>query len=744
MAGKKPRTDRKDSWTVINEAFDPRVDWDREILKVLSHYRKNPKKLSLFKGLVMEFGGRPLREILPKVRPVDYQRDFGEARCICGEKLTAKLFRMDISGNSGKDGVEHHIHGRIKSKELISHMGHGSRTEFLVGSKCYEFLTELLSKMGEGYLKRISDVEKSRETKKKGLEGMLLNMPLSLREELAKEGIEWENVGRGLLIGTSKSTIQGLLYDLDPGKRNSFANWFREGIRNMSITHGEIIKMYHKMEDAPFTLSNSDLANLATYSYEFRRFDTRAVIGIEKDDLLYLNSLKDDDELVKTVGKPNIDKHYVRPATKFRKREGLEKTTIREKIGQSHMTFLEALGIKLHFPELESMREKANRQTSDKYGIGIGWNYIIKEIKPVFESDKTALHDEYMKFGEIVKEHVLTKEEYFIAKDFFERANIGEKTERENYLRMMSIRQFREIAPKITCMGRKIRMARKEYERSGNEWTWRDLIKQDYALKEDFNVPERTMEILAEQNIYGIRNKNLIRFQRDHGNMIKNAYDNGLIAKKYISDLKGENAFKRYSKLLEKEKVEEMDEKTSMNLEKIKKHVSSGIINYIGNDNAMDSSQRFISEKGRTRVGMLSTSIDVLMSMGKSDISKVDEIIKERNELKSKGEVLYIDKGSYNFVCFDDVSLERAKWDSKNFSFYRPDYVKMYLERLNNAVEMNGSFIEGLKEIENKHAILGLPGSYINQFDWKAKGKKIFASKGLIYAVNRLDDLYHR
>ena len=408
MANKKARTDpRTDPWGIIYKTIDFSEKWGKNAWSLIDYYKKSRQtsKLSLLKGLVIEFSGRPLKEIL-NVEPIDFQRKV-KSKCVCGANLADKLYRLRIKESVRKNGLEHQVYAKIKSKKLLSNIEKKSKTEFIVGKECYSFLPEMLSEFGYSELKEISNIKKSRKKKKKALES-LPDMPFEIKKEIENYGFDVKTIKKiNELSKNSEFSIQKLLYELDPGKKKSFANWFKEGIRHGNIKNEGIIKLYQKLEEVPYLVSNKELAELATYYYEFRRFETDAVIGIEKDDLFYLSNLNDNDELIKKFGKFNINKHYTRPATKFRKREGLEKITIKEKLEQSHITFLEALGIKLHFPKLERIRKKANKMTSDKYGIKRSWNYILEEIKPIFEIEKSDLHEEYQKFGKIVKEHVL-------------------------------------------------------------------------------------------------------------------------------------------------------------------------------------------------------------------------------------------------------------------------------------------------------------------------------------------------
>lgn len=738
----KWKIDSRSNWAVIYKSLNPvENEWDRRAWKTLGGYRKTHQssKLSLLKGLVIEFGGRPLREIL-NVEPIDYQRRV-HTKCVCGANLSDRLYRMRIRENSGKEGIEHHVHGKIKAGELLSQMGRSSKTEFVVGKDCYAFLPEMLSELGYETLMEVCDVKRSRNGRKKDLEN-IIEIPTELKTEFNELGIDAKSVRRmGMIAGRTGMTMQGLLYELDPGRKNSFANWFRERIKNGVLGNDEIVGIYEKLEDAPYLVSKNELAKLATYSYEFRRFDSDALIGIEKDDLLYLNGLNGDDEFVKEFGKPNIDKHYVRPATKFRSRNVVENVTIRQKMEQSHITFLEALGVKLHFPKLEKIRKIANRKTSDKYGIGIEWNYLLKEIKPLFEKEKRGLHEEYLKFGEIVRDHVLTKNEYFAVKDFLERGSLGSKTERENYLRMFSIGKFREIAPRITAIGRKLRMARREYERSNNEWAWRDLIKQDYVLREDFGESQKTIEMLSDGKIFGIRNKNLLKFQQIHGNLIGNMYENGLIAKKYISDLKGENAFSRYAKLLEKEGVGEMDRGLSERIENISNYVHTGLICVDGHNYLNDISRKFIAKNGEWRVKMDCMGVESLIKSSGLDISRSDEIMREINQLNSIGPAYYLSEGNQVFVSTNAINPEN-KSRTGIFSAYNFPMVRENLHNLKNSVEVGRDFARKIIEIDEASAILGVKTSYIQLLgDKELRGKKIFAEKSF---ANRVEELYGR
>ena len=147
---------------------------------------------------------------------------------------------MKIKGNSGKEGIEHHIHGKIRSGELVSQIERASKAEFVIGKDCYAFLPEMLSELGYGYLREVCDVKRARSGKKKNLEDMA-SMPPGLRDELLRAELDPKMLGRiGKMLGRSGLSAHGLLHEMDPGKKNSFANWFREGIKTGSIINDKI------------------------------------------------------------------------------------------------------------------------------------------------------------------------------------------------------------------------------------------------------------------------------------------------------------------------------------------------------------------------------------------------------------------------------------------------------------------------------------------------------------------------
>jgi hypothetical protein len=295
------------------------------------------------------------------------------------------------------------------------------------------------------------------------------------------------------------------------------------------------------------------------------------------------------------------------------------------------------------------------------------------------------------------------------------------------------------MAPKITAMGRKIRMARKEYDRSKNEWAWRDLMKQDYMLREDFiekseklgiKNPESLIGMLSDGKILGIKNKNLMKFQKDHGSMMGSMHENGLMAKKYLSGLKGESALSRYSRLLEKEGVDEIDESLSEKINTIYKCLDSGIVFFHGENLLDNKSRKFISENGRNYAHKVYFNLKGVMNLAHLDVSRADEITRDINQLKSYGDSLYIARGKNNFFSLDSISPgHKVRYGF--FSAHNHEDVKEGIDNLSSSVEVGKDFLRKLSEINEANKIIGIKKSNVDYLNENFGKKRIFADKYL-------------
>jgi hypothetical protein len=691
---------------------------------IRKYVKRDKKKLGLMESLVVNIDGKSLSEIL-NVEPFDYQTDVEGVQCLCSEDLSREVYVMEIEGRAAKGGKESQMHAKIRNKVPLSKIDRKSHGLFFLGSTCYRRFDKILSDFD------IEDTESKKRKQREEKEEELKETDIEISKELQKR-LEQLNINpeefkklKYYLEDVADLDDVNVLYQLDPGKNRSFGNWFREGIKQGKIENEKIIKVFEKLRKAPKSLTTEDLGALVTYSYEYRRFDTKAVIGGIRDDLFYLDSLKDNDELIKEYGRPNLDKHYVRPATRFRERKGLENVTIREKLGDpskpNKMSFLEGLGILLHFPKMEEIRIQANRDLANKYGVGRSWDYILKEIKPVFEEVKKELAEEYKKYGEIVKEHVLTDDEYKTCKRFFEKSRMGRKrTERENYLRMHNLEEFRKIAPVIVAVGRKLRYARRLYDRTGDEELKDNALKQEYILKEDFKERFEELTGIKDEadividklvNSKFVKNGNFRKFQARYGEDLSEMYKNGLIAKRHLikTGKSKECAIQRqYINLI---RIRETNEETNEKLEKMIKWVKLPFVEYKGPK--IEAAKYIPGESVRT-VGKIYSDFFKLFKKIKLDESNPKRFEENKAILASKGRILYLDEGEHaalvNEIIYDAKNMKEESSPSFLLSSRKLEYhIAVYnvkgiedaVKKIRAGVKADKRFLTKLNILEN-------------------------------------------
>ncbi|MBU2522963.1 MAG: hypothetical protein KKE23_01580 [Nanoarchaeota archaeon] len=756
---KRKRRTKEQIIEALELQLDLRTERGKKALEKFQYYASiNSPYLGLIDDLLSISAGRAFIEFLDSADIRDYITGANippGTRCICGSLLREELMVMGSKGSGRKQGVEGQIYWKIRNKTPMSALGKTTNTPFPLGSKHYAQWEDLLSDLG---------LMKGHKTKKKALRVLpkLLKreserMSPNLSARLKDKGLDPNQIIalRNSLIDAADLSDEALLYSLDAGKKNSYGNWFKENIKDGTIIDPEIIRISKKAEVAPQLLTSEERAARTVYYYEHRLFGSNAVIYGLKKDLEHLANLPEEDPFIEKFGRPNLNRHFVRPGTEFRKRKDVKNCTVAELMNLSHLTFIEGIGlkgeVKQAYHDMDELRMQANRDTSHKYGLGRTWDYLLKELKPVFLKMKGELHKEYEKEGKIYKEHVFTQNEYSLLKTFYKRSGIGKGSKRENYLRRFSIGSFREVAPKIITMGRKMKFAKEMMEqKKGDEWLEQNPIKQDYMLKEEFlekslklgiKDPEKLIEVLSDDKILGIKNKNLKKFQESHGKMMKNMYENGLIAKKYISDLKKENALSRYSKLLEKEGVVEIDEELSRKMKKIDDHIKSGLIYLNGQNPLENASRKFISKDGKWSANRLYHHLEGLIRTAGIDISKAEEIRGKISELRKFGESYYITGGQKGFGFF---STEAIDPEYKNryglFSAHYMPAISRNLKDLKSAVEVGLNFTEKLKEITEASKMLGIKGCHVGGCLNKEnlKGKRIFVERGFKEKVENL------
>jgi len=717
---------------LLRSRIDLRTDWGRQAWTTIQKYaeRGATAKLSLLKSLVTYFEGRPLVDVL-NVEPVDYRTDVKD-RCACGRELSKELYRMRVKGHVRKGAVETEILQKIKDKKPFKK----SISEFILGSECYDHLPDLLSDFGFDELKRRTKI--ARRKGKKELEE-ILNAEFSdeLKNRLSQVGINPEDLAKlGSLVkelSFDNSTEAALLYDLDPGKRNSLACWFDEGIKNKTITDPEIIEIYNKAIKVPHLLKQGDLGLLMTYQYDFRKHNTDAVIGGVKKDLFYLASLPLDHNIIKKFRKINLDKRYVRPATKFISREGLEEKTVREKLNESHLTFVEALGIYNHFKNIEDIRYQCNKDTAQKYGVGRTWDYLLEKIIPVFIETKKKFAEDFKKFGEVVRESVLTRDDYRTIKAFLKRSEIGTGSARENYLKRFSIGSFKEVAPKIVAVGRKIKIAEGLYENGAKDYS---TLKKEFLLKEDLEKDlekktgiieplEAVIDFIA--NSYS-EDKLYNNFKIKYGKTIENFFKEGLIESKDIEKIK------RWYSFLKKEGVAAIPKEASECIEKIKELEKIGILKS-GEEFKDLINSRYVNNAAISQIIKVS--------------SESDKFEKEINKAPYKKEIKQIIETLKNtaIINYDNnlVDVERLQEPRgiyrTDVSFYDLEEVSKLAELIKKTEAVSENWIEKFNSLIDKRIAPRVGLDLDTFFDYhyeKSESKKFRARKNLIDKVENI------
>ena len=247
---------------LIMDAIKSDTPWDKNARKIVKWYIKNDNTLGLsfFEALVNYTQGDLSR--VKKAKTVDIQRDV-EGKCICGSGIST-VYKVRIGKKEFFIGKDHYYND---FQWLFSGSGF---------------------KNPEGISKTIKKAKKER---RKELEELVSEISSETKNQLERVGINVEQLVRiNELIRYSGVPLneQKLLYELDPGKKNSFTNWFREGIKYGTIKDKKIIIIYDKLENAPHLLAKKELAKLVAYSYKHRKFETKAEIrscGYEdKDD----------------------------------------------------------------------------------------------------------------------------------------------------------------------------------------------------------------------------------------------------------------------------------------------------------------------------------------------------------------------------------------------------------------------------------------------------------------------------
>ncbi|MEM4263409.1 MAG: hypothetical protein QW666_00755 [Candidatus Woesearchaeota archaeon] len=665
----------------------------------------NTKKLSLLRGLVLEYQAANLDELPKKLENSDdfYVKNV-EGNCMCGEGFSLEAVILNIKGGNE---AKNNIYGKIKAQKKIKISDCTA-----IGMDCYNGLPKLLDEL---YIP--NNLQQSRDQVSKTKEEItdfVENISPQLMRKLGMMDLTIDNLKKLLTLAHAQKLLEGdesgINYDIDLRNNKSTFNWFK-GLQESTIREGidednaeDLLQIWHKINKTAHLLTDEDLAKLIIYSHEFRQRKTDLLLAGVKQDLLYLSSLDASHEYIKEYGPFNIDKHFVYPRTtyKYRHEKDIPKDkTIREILNQEFITRIELMGIHNHFPNIIETRISINRQVAQKYGLGRTWDYILKEIEPWFEKTKEELHEEYKEWGEIINEHVFTKDDYLTVKYFLKKTKIGQTTDRENYLRNHDIQSFEEVAPKIIKIGRKLRYARKIEERKKENKTEEgidfEILKQEYFLKEDFveKFPEFTkiegitadkfFEILESTGF--VEHKEYQKFRQK----IIGAYEFGIVPKELIAKTSQEKTRALYYyKILQNQGVHEQSEKTQEKLKLIKERYDSGVIAKLGFAESLFKS-KYIDTELEKQISAVYNSV--------AYIKVPDSWEKARKRINELNNI--------EFVIFDKrgvqvKSSKNIKKEIEGTIYYNAEEAVSLLAEKDKSIPMPKEIVEKFKEIINR------------------------------------------
>lgn len=704
------RPEHKKSWEVIQQQANA----------------GNTKFISILRGLINLAESDDLHDIL-QVEPVDYQRNVPEGTaCVCGQPIHKEVHRMRFKGK-GMQG-----------------------TEFFLGNVCFQNLPTLLSEFGYHELKE--KVEGAKKRNEEVLEELVFQVSPSFRRELEvspklaemlkKKGIDTEQFEkiRELLMDAPGLDDSSILFSLDPGTNRSFANWFREQVNSEGFDNQEIAEIYYRLVNAAHLIDEDDLAILAAYSYANRRFPKMAVIGGIQDDLEFLADTEKGREIAEEFGtKIDLDHDY-EPYVVTRFDPGEKSGTYRQIFDDkdkddTFMTMLKALNIKLAFPEIEKVRYETNRRRVVRYEPGKRFHDLLREVEQVFEQDRSKHAASYKKNKRPAHDAVLSQDDYNTVRRFLERSAMGyHRSERENYLRMFSIRQFRGILPAIVSIGRKIKADVKEecMLRESFDGQFAELTgigsNDDNASHHD---PATVIDMLA--NTAYVENKNLASFQENHAQRIAAMYEAGLVATRDTKKTgkSRQTVFERYFTLLQREKPAEISEETRKKLDELLEFMQNPFV-IPSYDFEKAGKARFITENARTAIDSAHRFMSLVAP--KLDHAEEDLVDFEKNrELCDKAGKSVIVWTDHKRLCTEALSYSSQRQGAIHFSYYDPKQVKATAEKLEGAIEADEDLdakCRALGEYRSKE-IIGeeYEGQYFSYFMGLNKSYKIFLTQ---------------
>ncbi len=681
---------------------DRRVSFGKQTEEVILSWveGKNTSRLSLLRGLVLEYQVSRLDDLPKKLEKSDdfYVKDV-EGNCVCGQPFSAEAVLLNVKGGNE---AKNRIYGKIKAEKKIT-----ARDSAAIGMDCYSSLPTLFEELNiPNNLKQYRDTAK--KTKEEKLQEIIAGLSPELQKKLEALGLDADTLktvlGLEHIHELAEGDESGVKFDIDQRNSTNTFNWFK-GLEERAISENireeyveDLLQIWYKLNKATHLLTDDDLAEIMVYSHEFRQRKTDLLLAGVKQDLVYLSKLDDNHPHIKQYGKVNIDKHFTLPQTKYRNRKNLPEKTIRDVLEQEFVTRIEAMGVHNHFKDIIERRIAINRETCDRYGVGRTWDYIIKEIEPWFEKAKEELHEDYKKWGEIVREQVFTKDEYSAVKSFLKRSRIGQSTQRENYLRNHHIAYFNHVAPEIITIGRKLRQARKLKDENAGEADFK-VLKQEYFLAEGFSThfsgltkiegvgADKFFELL--ENTGFVEHKEYQKFRQK----ILSAYEFGIVPKEVIAKTGQEKSRAAYYyKMLQKHGVHEQNEKTQDRVKYIQDMHKKGVVSELGFTESLFES-KYIDTELEKQINAVYSAVSYVKVPDSWE--KVSKRMGELNNL----EIIIYDKERKTITQKTSTGIKRETDGTK---YYKAEEAANILAEKDKSVPMPKETVEKLRAILNK------------------------------------------
>jgi hypothetical protein len=759
----------------IRQRLDLRRTQDKQIWGAVEGFASgnNTKRLSLIKGLLIARDSAHLERV-DEANLVDYVKLGKDSHmaCMCGTPLHKEVYHLKASGPVLSTGLEAHV-AAVVSKGTPQRR---QSTEFVLGDTCYnKVFPELLVAINakDDHQKRKEAPLKNNKT----LTKIALNLSAELTDKIVERG--WDSSTLEEVANFLKHNSEllygdesGTLFDMDTSNNRSFANWILDEVNSGRVKDEEVIDAAHKLERVAHLITPGDLALLAVYSYEFRKYPTEALIRGFRKDLQYMAdgpSRKDwrsrkktthilEQEISRWEGvkerhsQPNIDKHYVRPKTRFRSRKNLPKKTIREVLDQTHMSFLEALGLRNHFSWLEEVRVGENRCVANQYGNGNYWYHLIKDITAAKSADNSLNKARKAAGQEIDKyEWSLTyTEKKRTLPPFLKRSEFWGRTARENYLRFFSIESWQEVAPKIVTIGRRLRMAKElKGELYNKAFDLQYVPIEDVDLEKE-GVTGITLEDLAKlfNEASFVEHNPFQEFREKYSCVLATSYGHGIVPVDIVSPkgTKNEILLKRYYDIAVKKGVVKLTDEQQQQCADLRAYYSTQVIQ----PSSRFDVSRFVTFGLNGCLAKLASVYTAAQKAADKYSEAGLDIFEDGLAAKVESEAVALQQQSLitrsqSLAYLQLESLTVNKTLESSISYYDISKIRENQERVKDTIRIDLTLVEKLEFIQQNYKLLRRHAdSYsINAFSSRVsslsskikEGKQIFASQEFIDMV---------